>query len=190
MWEWGYEVEPKAKHNCQFKTITATNFPKENWRCVEKAEVGEVGERGAKTWTYCKMLRLKFVIYTALAFNGKSKLLTYLFMAPLFRSVLPYNKEIFDVNVLWGHKYPFSNLLMHLVWAAVWQNQQNDQCVQHRRRSASLVQGICPVWSVFPVLPMGARMPWLIWVFTGHTGHFVCFVICDEEKGEEGREEW
>ena len=34
------------------------------------------------------------------------------------------------------------------MWAAAWQNQQNDLCAEGRRKNSL---GICPVWSVFAV---------------------------------------
>ena len=73
------------------------------------------------------------------------------------------------------------------IWATSWQNQQNDLCTQ--RRQISL--GFCPVWSEpslwtqwvakDPVFLQAdskysdqtRRLPRLIWVFTGHTDHFV-----------------
>ena len=45
-----------------------------------------------------------------------------------------------------------------MTWAAAWQNQQNDLCAQRRLRSA---------WA-------SAQ---LMWVFAGHPGNFVGFVM-------------
>ena len=79
--------------------------------------------------------------------------------------------------------------ILEPVWAASWQNQQNGMCAQRRLRS------VCPVWSESSLCTLWVakdpsvlhadsedsdqtgRMPLLIWVFTGHTCHFVGFVM-------------
>ena len=76
-------------------------------------------------------------------------------------------------------------------WAAAWQNQQNGMCAQRRLRSAwastfsdqSLrcalsgklrIQGFSMQTAK---TDQSGRMPRLIWVFAGHTCHFVGFVV-------------
>ena len=75
------------------------------------------------------------------------------------------------------------------IWAASWQNEQND-CTQWRLRSAWASAQTdhlrCPhEESLGPKLPIEhtaktdqtGRMPRLIWVFAGCTCHFVGFVM-------------
>ena len=80
-----------------------------------------------------------------------------------------------------------------IAWAASWQNQQND-CAQWSLRSAWIVS-FRPVWSESSLCAQWVakdprfhqadsedsdqtgRMPRLIWVFTGCTGHLVGFVM-------------
>ena len=82
-----------------------------------------------------------------------------------------------------------------MIWAATWQNQQNDLCTQRRLRSDWASLGICPVWSKSSLsthwvakVPcflhadsedsdqMG-RMPSLTCVFAARTDHFIGFVM-------------
>ena len=79
-----------------------------------------------------------------------------------------------------------------LIWAATWQSQQNSLCAQRRLRSAwastqSDAESSLSAWRKFGSLAnhwvhsedsdQTGQMPRLIWAFTGHTGHFVDFVM-------------
>ena len=64
-------------------------------------------------------------------------------------------------------------------WATTWQNQQND--LFHQSDQSSL----CTQWIAKNPMYLHAdskdsdqtgRMSRLIWVFAGHTGHFIAFV--------------
>ena len=65
-----------------------------------------------------------------------------------------------------------------MIWAAAWQNHQNDLCAQTQIRL-----GIHPVWSESSLSAHAdsedsdqtRRMPSLIWVFAWGTDHFVGF---------------
>ena len=75
--------------------------------------------------------------------------------------------------------------------ATAWQNQQNDLCAQKRLRSAwvpaksdqsslSAWRNIGPLtihWAHSKDSDQTGRMPRLIWVFAGHTHHFIYFVV-------------
>ena len=77
------------------------------------------------------------------------------------------------------------------MWATAWQNQQNDLCTQRRLRSAwasaQSDQSSLSAWGKFSSLAtheehiedsdQTEQMPRLILVFTGHTCHFVGFVM-------------
>ena len=77
------------------------------------------------------------------------------------------------------------------IWASAWQNQQNDICAQRRLRSAwasaeSDQSSLCAPWLAKDPMflhvdsenyEQTGRMPRLIWVFAGRTGHFVGFVM-------------
>ena len=72
-------------------------------------------------------------------------------------------------------------------WAASWQNQQND--VRPAKTPISLSIRCPHEESLGSQLSMHSkdsdqtgRMPWLIWVFTGHTCHFVGFVTTGPYK--------
>ena len=91
---------------------------------------------------------------------------------------------------LWGIQY--LEFYDTLIWAAAWQNQQNDMCAQRRLRSGL---GIHPVWSESSLSAWKSigtlathwadsedsdqtgRMPRLIWVFAGRTCPFIGFVM-------------
>ena len=76
-------------------------------------------------------------------------------------------------------------------WTPAWQSQQNGYCAQRRHRSACASaqsdQSLrCPhEQTLGPQLPIErttktdqtGRMPRLIWVFAGHKGHSVGFVL-------------
>ena len=92
-------------------------------------------------------------------------------------------------HLAWGRQ-SWSTCFTYM-WAASWQNQQNDLCAQ--RRQISL--GIHPVWSESSLSAwrkLGSLatywahsedsdqtgwMSTLIWVFAGCKGHFVSFVV-------------
>ena len=89
------------------------------------------------------------------------------------------SKELFEIT-LYGMKSSPRN------WTSARQNQQDDLCIQWRLISPA----ICPVWSVFAMHPVGSqgpkrtaktdqtgRVPRMLWVFAGHTGHFAGFVV-------------
>ena len=77
------------------------------------------------------------------------------------------------------------------IWAASWQNQRNGMCAQRRLRSAwasaksdqSLRCALCVAkdprcrHADSEDSDQTGRMPRLIWVFAGRTGHFVGFVM-------------
>ena len=79
--------------------------------------------------------------------------------------------------------------------ALAWQNQQNDVCAQWRLRSACAVwseSSLCAQWVAKDPRVLRAdsedseqtgRMPRLIWVFAGRTGHFVGFVMLRLNNG-------
>ena len=76
------------------------------------------------------------------------------------------------------------------MWAALWQNQQNGMCAQRRLSSAwafaqsdqsSLsawrkLVSLATNWAHSESSDQTGRMPRLIWVFAGHTWHFIGFV--------------
>ena len=78
-----------------------------------------------------------------------------------------------------------------LKWAASWRNQQSGMCAQHRLRSAwasaqsdqsSLsawrkLGSLATHWAHSEDSDQTERMPRLIWVFAGHTCHFLGFVM-------------
>ena len=77
------------------------------------------------------------------------------------------------------------SISLESIWATACQNQQNDLCTQQRLRSAwasalsdqSLLCALRIASSCRQQRLWSGRMPRLIWVFTGHTGHFVGFVM-------------
>ena len=80
---------------------------------------------------------------------------------------------------------------MYTIWAASWQNQQNDLWAQWRLRTAWVStqydqSSLCTQWVAKDPSFLHAdsedsdqtgRMPRLIWVFAGRTCHFVGFVM-------------
>ena len=99
-------------------------------------------------------------------------------------SAIPWS--LFGCRTLWlNHKIQ--------IWAASWQHQQNATCAKRRLRSAwasaqydqSLASSVheetwCPPathWAHCEDSDQTGRMPKLIWVFAGHAGHFVGFVM-------------
>ena len=68
------------------------------------------------------------------------------------------------------------------IWTSARQNQQNDVCAQLWLRSAWVstqsVQSLflCALWIAKD--PAFLHVARLIWVFAGHTGHFVDVVMC------------
>ena len=77
-----------------------------------------------------------------------------------------------------------SLLYLNMKWAASWQNQQNGLCAQWRlrttRASAQSDQSLhCALLWVAKdtVLLQADSKDRLIWLFAGHTGHFIGFVM-------------
>ena len=88
------------------------------------------------------------------------------------------------------HQIPTLSVSMNLshdkIWAASWQNQQNDLCTLRRLRSVWLESLLCVQWVAKDPRLLHAetkdsdqtgRMPRLIWVFAGRKGYFVGFVM-------------
>ena len=90
-----------------------------------------------------------------------------------------------------SHQTTIFSFLHTYIWAASWQNQQNGMCAQWKLGSAwaspQSDQSSLSAWRKLGSLAthwvhsedsdQTGRMPRLIWVFTGHTGHFVGFVM-------------
>ena len=105
------------------------------------------------------------------------------------RSLAPLNDWACAVKICHDGMLEDTNSLYN-IWAAAWQNQQNDLCVQRRPS-----MGIRQVWSESLLCTLKeaidlkllhvdgedsdqtGRMPILIWVYTWRTGHFVGFVM-------------
>ena len=87
-----------------------------------------------------------------------------------------------------SHSVPLFTTLLDCKKAAARLKQQNDLCAWWRLRSESSLFALwvakdprfLHVDSEDP--GQTGRMPRLIWVFTGRTGHFVGFVLLMEEK--------
>ena len=94
-------------------------------------------------------------------------------------------------EILGSLRYLVSSQCRILIWATSWQNQQNGMCAQWRLRSAwasaQSDQSSLSAWRKLGSLAthgvhsedsdQTGRMPRLIWVFAGHTCHFVGFVV-------------
>ena len=79
----------------------------------------------------------------------------------------------------------------HTIWATTWQNQQNGLCVLRMLRWAwafaqsdqsSLsawrnIESLATQWAQSEDPDQTGRMPRMIWVFAGHKGYFVGFVM-------------
>ena len=78
-------------------------------------------------------------------------------------------------------------------WARAWQNQQHVICTQRRLRSAWANEkslGLFLPIKCTAKTDLTGRMCRLIWVFVGHTGHFVGFVMLHSYmKWSESRHE-
>ena len=98
-----------------------------------------------------------------------------------------------DKKNRWAHTSVCYFVMLCLIWAAAWQNQQNGLCAQRRLRSvwasAHSDQSIrCPHNESFQYGHLATHwahsedscqtgwMPGLIWDFAGRTCHFFCFV--------------
>ena len=100
-------------------------------------------------------------------------------------------------------------LIIVIIWAAAWQNQQNGMCAQRGLGSAwastqsdqSLLsawrklRSLATHWAYSEHSDQTGRMPRLIWVFAGCTSHFVGFVMrrlifCLHFKDQNTNEEW
>ena len=106
-------------------------------------------------------------------------------VAQFWRQVLSWCGSDFSLTAELREKKEVS-----IIWASVWQNQQNYLCAQRRRRSAwastQSDQSLCCTHeeTLVPYLSTECKaktdqtgqIPGLIWVFAGRTGHFVGFV--------------
>ena len=101
--------------------------------------------------------------------------------APQKYNALPSKTPIFFI---WDSPYYHQILTLE---AASWQNQQNGMCAQRRLTSGQSDQSSLSAWRKLESLAthwahsedsdQTGRMPRLIWVFAGHTCHFVGFVM-------------
>ena len=81
--------------------------------------------------------------------------------------------------------YPLEVEITFLNWAAAWQNKQNNLCAQRRLISLTRVlamrckdsQGPSASYADSEDSDQTGRMPSLILVFAGRSGHFVGFVM-------------
>ena len=67
-----------------------------------------------------------------------------------------------------------------MIWAAAWQNQQNELCTQQSLSSVFAwinIVSLATHWAHSDYSDQTGRMPKLIWVFAARTGHFVSFVV-------------
>ena len=104
------------------------------------------------------------------------------------RSCFHLNQESIYIKRLLQKK---KELLIHNIWAIARQNQQNDLCAQWRLESAwastQSYQSSLSAWKKLGSLAthwahsedsdQTGQMHRLIWVFTGHSCHFVGFVM-------------
>ena len=106
-----------------------------------------------------------------------------------YLSNMPWLNRTERIVLVWQLYCDGFNLIMHVLlkWATSQQNQQFKICAQGRLRSAGASAQsdqclLCPhEQTLGPQLPnertaktdQTGRMPRLIWVFAGHTGHFV-----------------
>ena len=65
----------------------------------------------------------------------------------------------------------------HKIWAASWQNQQNDCASAQSDLSLPWAKDLSFLHADSEDSDQTERMPRLIWVFTGRTCHFVGFVM-------------
>ena len=69
---------------------------------------------------------------------------------------------------------------VQLIWAASWENQQNELCAQSDQSSLSVwrtVGSLATHWAHSEDSDQTGRLPRLIWIFAGRTGHVVGFVM-------------
>ena len=117
-----------------------------------------------------------------------------------FASFILLLREVLRPGVLWFLRNlndPEFNPIQEVyvtvkIWAPAWQNQQNDLCAQRKTRISLDIRPVwsesmlCTQWTAKDPMLLHAdsedsdqtgQMLRLIWVFAGHTGHFVGFVM-------------
>ena len=125
--------------------------------------------------------------------KSRSVIYYYYYFFFFFRSETETDLQSYQI---WWVGIFFTPKIVFRIWAASWQNQQNDRAPsKDSDQTGQISLCIRPVWSesslpawwkLGPLATHWAhseesdqtwRMPRLIWVFAGRTCHFVCFIM-------------